>query len=175
MLTANEQGTPAKNSRADAAPLNNVESEIVGLFVQIARVIGLPPSVGEIYGLLFITARPMAMDDLIKRLGISKGSASQGLKFLRGAGAIQMVYVPNDRRMHFEAVAELRNLVVRFLRDQVVPNLDTSLARLDRISGMVKALPSEERARVAPRVIMLQSWQKKARRFLPMVVKLLGR
>jgi DNA-binding transcriptional regulator GbsR (MarR family) len=175
MLTANEQVTPAKNSQAEVAPLNGVESEIVGLFVQIARVIGLPPSVGEIYGLLFITARPMAMDDLIKRLGISKGSASQGLKFLRGAGAIQMVYVPNDRRMQFEAVAELRNLVVRFLRDQVVPNLDANLGRLDRISGMVKALPPAERARVAPRVMMLQSWQKKARRFLPMVVKLLGR
>jgi HTH-type transcriptional regulator, glycine betaine synthesis regulator len=175
MQRVTEQKTPAKNSRADAAPLNGVESEIIGLFVQIARVIGLPRSVGEIYGLLFITARPMAMDDLIERLGISKGSASQGLKFLRGAGAIQLVYVPNDRRMHFEAVAELRNLVVRFLRDQLVPNLDTSLSRLDRITGLVKALPSEERARVAPRVTMLQSWQKKTRRFLPLVVKLLGR
>ena len=46
----------------------------------------------------------------MERLGISKGSASQGLKFLRTAGAIHMVYVSGDRRMHFEAVAQLRDL-----------------------------------------------------------------
>ena len=164
----------AKNPKAPAGSPTTVESEVIGLFVQIARVIGLPRSVGEIYGLLFITVRPMAMDDLMERLGISKGSASQGLKFLRNAGAIQLVYVPGDRRMHFEAVAELRGLVTRFLRDQILPQLDTSLGRLDRLAGMVKSLPAEDRARVGARVTMLQSWQKKTRRFLPMVVKLLG-
>jgi len=161
-----------KNPKASATP-TTVESEVIGLFVQIARVIGLPRSVGEIYGLLFVVARPMAMDDLMERLGMSKGSASQGLKFLRNAGALQLVYVPGDRRMHFEAVAELRGLVTRFLRDQIVPQLDTGLSRLDRIATMVKSLPVEERSRVGGRVMMLQSWQKKTRRFLPLVIKLM--
>ncbi len=137
-------------------------------------MLGQPRSFAEIYGLLFISGQPLAMDDLIERLHLSKGSASQGLKFLRNAGAIKMVYVPGDRRVHYEAVAELRNLVARFLRDYVVPQLDASEARLQQIAGMVKQMPAGKRERIAPRVLMLQSWGKRTRKFLPVVVKLLG-
>ena len=156
------------------AALNPLESEIIALFTQMARALGQPRSLAEVYGLLFISARPLAMDDLMARLRLSKGSASQGLKFLRNAGAVKMVYVPGDRRVHYEAVAELRNLVTRFLRDQLVPHLDSGLTRLEHIARMVKQLPAEERARFGARVTMLQSWEKKSRRFLPLVVKILG-
>jgi DNA-binding transcriptional regulator GbsR (MarR family) len=114
------------------------------------------------------------MDDLIERLRLSKGSASQGLKFLRNIGAVRMVYVPGDRRVHYEAVAELRNLTMRFLRDQIVPQLETGQARLERIAGMMKQLPPDQRARLSGRVTMLQSWGKRGKRFLPLIVKILG-
>ena len=140
-----------------------------------ARLLGQPRSLGEIYGLLFISARPLAMDDLIERLQLSKGSASQGLKFLRNIGAVRMVYVAGERRVHYEAVAELRNLATRFLRDQIVPHLDNGQARLERIAEMVKQLPPEERGRINGRVKMLQSWGRNGRRFLPLVVKILGK
>ena len=115
------------------------------------------------------------MDDLIERLGLSKGSASQGLKFLRNVGAIKTVYVAGDRRVHYEAVAELRNLVTRFLRDQIVPHLDSGEERLKRIAVMIKQLPAEDRARINGRVTMLQSWGRRGRRFLPLVLKIMGR
>lgn len=166
---ANDHATPSANGA-----VTEMEAEVISLFVQLSRVLGQPRSFAEIYGLLFISGRPLAMDDLIERLHLSKGSASQGLKFLRNAGAIRMVYIPGDRRVHYEAVAELRNLVARFLRDYVVPELDASEARLQHIAGMVKQMPAGERERIAPRVTMLQSWEKRTRRFLPVVLKLLG-
>jgi DNA-binding transcriptional regulator GbsR (MarR family) len=166
---ANDHATPSANGA-----VTEMEAEVISLFVQLSRVLGQPRSFAEIYGLLFISGRPLAMDDLIERLHLSKGSASQGLKFLRNAGAIRMVYAPGDRRVHYEAVAELRNLVARFLRDYVVPELDASEARLQHIAGMVKQMPAGERERIAPRVTMLQSWEKRTRRFLPVVLKLLG-
>jgi DNA-binding transcriptional regulator GbsR (MarR family) len=166
---ANDHATPSTNGA-----VTEMEAEVISLFVQLSRVLGQPRSFAEIYGLLFISGRPLAMDDLIERLHLSKGSASQGLKFLRNAGAIRMVYAPGDRRVHYEAVAELRNLVARFLRDYVVPELDASEARLQHIAGMVKQMPAGERERIAPRVTMLQSWEKRTRRFLPVVLKLLG-
>jgi len=154
--------------------LNPLEAEVISLFVQMSRALGQPRSLGEIYGLLYSSARPLGRDDLIERLGLSKGSASMGLKFLRNAGAINMVYVPGDRRVHYEAVAELRNLATRFLRDQIVPHLDSGLSRLEQIAVMVKQLPSDQRSRIQARVTMLQSWEKKSRKFLPLIVKILG-
>lgn len=176
MILAVEEKEPGSrvNERLPAARLNPLETEVINLFVQLSRLLGQPRSLAEIYGLLFISARPLAMDDLIERLQLSKGSASQGLKYLRNIGAVRMVYVAGDRRAHYEAVAELRNLVTRFLRDQVVPHFDNGQAWLERIAEMVKGLPVEDRVRVNGRVQMLQSWERNGRRFLPMVVKILG-
>ena len=177
MTLALEEKGPARLLKAPkpAARLSPLETEIIDFFVQLSRLLGQPRSLAEIYGLLFISGRPLAMDDLIERLQLSKGSASQGLKFLRNIGAVRMVYVAGERRVHYEAVAELRNLATRFLRDQIVPHLDNGQARLERIARMVKQLPAEQRARVNGRVKMLQSWERNGRRFLPLVVKILGR
>jgi hypothetical protein len=97
-----------------------------------------------------------------------------GLKCLRNFGAIKMVYVLGGRHVHYEAVAELRNLASRFLRDQIVPHLDSGLYRLEHIADMVKQLPAEDLARVSARVTMLTSWEKKSRKFLPVILKVLG-
>jgi hypothetical protein len=82
--------------------------------------------------------------------------------------------VAADRRVHYEAVAELRNLVSRFLRDQISPHLEGGQARLGRIAETVRQLPASERSRVMGRVTMLQSWGRRGKRFLPLIVKLMG-
>ena len=176
MFIGSEAKSPARKPEPSgpAARFNPLEAEVLDLFVQISRLLGQPRSIAEIYGLLFISARPLAMDDLIERLELSKGSASQGLKFLRTMGAVKTVEVAGDRRVHYEAVAELRNLLARFLDEQIVPQLAGSAARLERIAGLVEQLPANDRARVSARVTMLQSWGKRGRRFLPMVVKIMG-
>jgi DNA-binding transcriptional regulator GbsR (MarR family) len=173
LATRNKEIKSSRNQKAGPR-LNPLEVEIIDLFVQVSRVLGQPRSLAEIYGVLFIAERPLAMDDLIERLALSKGSASQGLRFLRNIGAVKMIYVPGDRRVHYEAVAELRNLITRFLRDQIVPQLETGQARLERIAEMIRQLPPAQRGRLNGRVAMLQSWSKRGRKFLPLLVKILG-
>jgi DNA-binding transcriptional regulator GbsR (MarR family) len=150
------------------------EAEVVHLFVRLSRVLGQPRSLGEIYGLLFISPQPLAMDDLIERLELSKGSASQGLKFLRNLGAIRAIEVPGDRRVHYEAVAELRNLAGRFLREKIEPHLGEGEERLNRLTQMLAGLPAEHREHADRRISMLRSWSRNSRRVLPLVVKVLG-
>lgn len=173
--------TPEQKYSAKSRPkpdlvraLSDLEAEVIGLFVQLARGLGQPHSVAEIYGLLFISGNPLAMDDLIARLNLAKGTVSQGLRFLNKAGAIKMVYVPGSRRVHYESVAELRKLITRFLKDQIVPQLESSQEQMDRIADRVKRLPPEERARLNSRVTTLQGWGKQSRRFVPIMIKMLG-
>ena len=137
--------------------LNPVEVDVIHLFVQLSRALGQPPSVAEVYGLLFISPRPLPQDDFTERLNFSKGSASQGLRYLLDLGAVRTVYVAGDRRVHYEAVAELRNLVNRFLRQQVLTYFDDSEDRLDRIQAEARELPVDQREFALDRVRMLKS------------------
>jgi DNA-binding transcriptional regulator GbsR (MarR family) len=127
------------------------------LFVQLSRALGQPPSVAEIYGLLFVSPHPLNQDDLISRINLSKGSASQGLRYLLDLGAARTVYIAGDRRAHYEAVAELRNLASRFLQQQVFSYFQDSGNRLDRLAAEAKKLSGEQRDFALTRVKMLKS------------------
>src|SRR5882672_1181916 len=131
VLAGKTEETVKKNPAI--SQLKPVEVEVIHLFVQFARALGQPRSVAEIYGLLFASEKPLAMDTLIERLNLSKGSASQGLKYLQDLGAVRTVYVAGDRRTHYEAVAELRNLAGRFLRKEILTHFEDSESRLERI------------------------------------------
>ena len=162
-----------ETGRPGTAPLNPVEVEVIHLFVQFSRALGQPRSVAEIYGLLFISHRPLPMDELIGRLKLSKGSASQGLRYLLDLGAVRTVYVAGDRRTHYEAVAELRNLAGRFLRQQILTHFQDSGARLNHITAEAQKLPGEEHKHAVARVRMLRSWEKNAKRMVPLVLRIL--
>jgi DNA-binding transcriptional regulator GbsR (MarR family) len=154
--------------------LNPVEVEVIHLFIQFAGALGQPRSVAEIYGLLFASEKPLDMDTLIERLNLSKGSASQGLKYLLDLGAVRKIYVAGERRSHYEAVAELRKLAGRFLRQQVLIHFEDSESRLDQIAAQTPHLSDGQRRHITERVRLLRRWQRTSRRMLPLILKLLG-
>jgi DNA-binding transcriptional regulator GbsR (MarR family) len=157
-----------------AGRLSPVEAEVIRLFVQFSRAAGQPRSIAEIYGLLFVSHQPLTLDDLAERLELSKGSASQGLKYLRELGAVRAVEMAEARRVHYEAVAELRNLAGSFLRQQIAAHLSDSSSRLEHIAKLAQTLPGEARKHTLARVRMLQSWEKNGRRVLPFMLRMLG-
>lgn len=149
----------------------------------MTQVLGVPRSLGEIYGLLFASPHPLAFQEISDRLKLSKGSVSQGLRFLRTVGAIKPVIVPGDRREFFEPEIELRALVGGFLRERLNPQLESwgtrakALKMEDFEPGEGSGIPqlSVENAKVlAGRLDKLQTWQKRANAVLPMIGKLLG-
>ena len=166
--------TPDNGQAASNHARSRLEAEVIGLFVQLSRIIGQPRSYAEIYGLLFVSPRPLTMAELITRLGISKGSASQGLSFLRKAGAIRVVHLPGRRAACYEAVAELRHLAAGFLQDQILPQVEDTQHRLNQLAGMVAKLPPNERAQASRKITLLQSWGRQTRQFLPIVVETMG-
>jgi DNA-binding transcriptional regulator GbsR (MarR family) len=157
------------------ASLNELERQVVEFFVDGVRVLGLPGSVGEIYGLLFISQKPLSLDDFVAQLGISKGSASQGLRALRTLGAVREDRLPGVRRAHYSAAVDLKRLVGGFIREQVRPHLDSGQLKIGRL---FEAVAMEEDAAAQAfydeRIARLDGWMKRARMMLPLVQKFLG-
>ena len=157
------------------AGLTSLEAEAVDLFVGLAQVVGLPKSIGQIYGLLYISTVPLSQDDIAGRLDISKGSASQGLKFLRSTGAVRVCDEHGSRCDHYEAETGLRALVTGFLKEQIEPHLDRGEDRLARLKRLAATAPASERAHVVQRVKQLETWHRRAGSVLPLLIRLLGK
>jgi DNA-binding transcriptional regulator GbsR (MarR family) len=156
-----------RKGEAMEAAISELEKEVVEIFVRIAGVLSLPRSVGELYGVLFISPKPLCIDDLMRKLNISKGSTSQGLKILRSFGAVNSVYVAGDRRDFFTAEAELRKIVAGFVKEQVSPYLENGKDRMVRIKSLLAQEAPERQEFIAERIERLQGWQKRAGALLP--------
>jgi len=148
---------------------------MIDSFVRAAGLIGLPRSIGEIYGVFYCSAAPMDFDHIVERLGISRGSASQGLKTLRQLGAVRPHYLPGVRKDHYVPELSMERLVRGFLKDQFSPHLESSQQRLAAIEGQVAAIADPEaRDHASARLHTLQSWQARIRKLLPVVFTVLS-
>ena len=132
----------------------------------------MPRSVGEIYGLLYFSEKPLSMDKISSRLEISIGSASQGLRTLKSLKAVRSTYVAGDRRDHYLAETEFRRLFSTFIKDEIMPHLDSAT---DRISRMENSLSDNEREDdfYLIRLEKLKILTKTSRRLLPALAGLL--
>lgn len=165
----------ARLQNGNSNNLDFVEHQLVNIFVDGARIIGLPPSIGEIYGLLFISSTPLAFDDFVARLGISKGSVSQGLRMLKGLGAVREVESTSDRRTYYEPAIELKRLAGGFIREQVRPHFNSAETRIRDLAGKAEEIDNpESRKFLCARIERLDTWRRSATNLLPILQKLLG-
>ena len=155
--------------------LDSIEHQMVNIFVDGARILGLPPSIGEIYGLLFISPTPLALDDFVERLGISKGSVSQGLKMLKGLRAVHEVESASDRRTYYEPAIELKRLAGGFIREQVRPHFKSAETRIRDLAEKAQEIDDpESRKFLRARIERIDTWRRSTTKLLPILQKLLG-
>ncbi|MEO6848866.1 MAG: transcriptional regulator [Chthoniobacterales bacterium] len=161
---------PSRVEETSVQKLGPFEEEIIGIFVQIAQMLSLPRSLGEIYGMLFLSKESLTLDDLVQRLQISKGSASQGLRQLKTIGAVRTHYKTGDRREHFTAEMELRKIAAGFLKEHVEPHIQNTQLRLDALSVELNnspTMPAFEFLR--DRMDRLEGWHRHGRDILPLM------
>jgi DNA-binding transcriptional regulator GbsR (MarR family) len=153
--------------------LSGLDIEAIEMFISFFKLIGLPKSVGEIYGLLFVATRPLSMEDLMDRLEISLGAASQGLKLLRSVGAVKVVYAPGERRDHYVADLELSKFATSFIKEEMKPRLERALQRVERMEGFAEEMSPKDRKVAFERIDRLKHWMERGQKMMPWILKFL--
>ena len=149
----------------DIDDLKPWEMELLNLFVNMFDSFGVPKSVAQIYGVLYGSERPLMQEEVGRKMRISTGSASQGLRFLTTIGAVQRQSIPGQRQSLFVPERSMRRLLSYFIDAQLRPRLSTGKERLEAIH---KNLAHQ-------RVSSLLEWQKKAEKALPIISTLFGK
>ena len=97
-----------KASKPDVAAVREqVEQDFVGLWRRMSSLWGISPTMAEIHGLLYITGAALSMDDIMARLGISRGNVSMNLSKLAEWGLIRRVHKRGDRRDYYESLSDV--------------------------------------------------------------------
>ena len=150
--------------------LTAIEADAIDFFVRIANIVGVSKSVGAIYGLLFASPSPVPAEYIREKLRVSSGSTSQGLRLLASIGAVNVAYVPGDRRDCYVAETALRRITGGFFRVYVAPKLSDQDGRLARLGELLDELPPSKRSLMEKRVETLREWRRKAGAVLPLMM-----
>jgi DNA-binding transcriptional regulator GbsR (MarR family) len=161
------------DTRREKNGLTGLEVESIEMFINFLRLLGWPKSVGEIYGLLFVSAQPLAMDDIMARTGMSLGAASQGLKLLREFVAVRTVYIPGARKEHYVASGELSRFATSYIEEELIPRMRTAQERIKRMEKMMQSLPETDNRLLAERIDRLKYWLCKGQKVVPWLVRFL--
>ena len=158
---------------------SKVKRDMVECTGNLFQRVGLPRSTGQIYGLLYLSQKPLTLDDMVAALGLSKGSASNATRHLLSLGAIKHVWVPGERKDYFESMGDisavLRSIYQEFVRPRVgatgkTLSLILSALDEDRSRGV---LSEEEAEFCEERLEGLLKLQKRIDRLAPLAEKIL--
>jgi len=142
------------------------EDSILKLCVKLCFILGLPKSIGLIYGAVFVSTRPIEAREICKKLKISRGSVSQGIKFLRELGAIRVEGQNGNRAEHFVVEDHLRKAVETFVTKKIGPAFDElgeEVMRLEKDPNLNLAQELREKLET------IRRWNNHGQLLLPLV------
>jgi DNA-binding transcriptional regulator GbsR (MarR family) len=158
-----------------AEALGAVEQEFVALWRNMSSLWGISPTMAQIHGLLFITGELLSMDDLMARLGISRGNVSMNLARLLEWGLVKRVHRRGDRREYYEALGDVWQMftlvAAQRKRRELDPMLNTLRQSCERLSREAlgpladNGLVADRRRRVEDLVAFLGLMDLLAQRF----------
>jgi len=91
---------------------------------------GVNRSVAQIQALLFLSERPLTAEDIAETLGMARSNASNSLKELIAWKLVRRVPVLGDRRDHYEAEADLWQILTRIAQGRKEREIDPAVAAL---------------------------------------------
>lgn len=121
-----------------------MDRETVDNFVEswgeMGMLWGVNRSIARIHALLIATEGSMSLDEIAKRLQMSRGNTSMSLRELRNWGVIRRINVPGDRRDYYESEPDVWRMFFLILGERKRREFDPALGA---VRGTLRAVDEE--------------------------------
>lgn len=118
---------------------------------------GVNRTVAQIHALLFLSETPLTAEDIAKVLHVARSNVSTSIRELQSWGLVKMVHVEGDRRDHFEAHHDVREIFRVIMEERKKRELDPTLAVLrDCVNEPGHDTPKTVRDRMADTLAFME-------------------
>lgn len=87
---------------------------------------------GQIYALLFLTEEPLSLDEIAKRLGVSKSNVSINIRFLEEYDLVKQVWVKGSRKDYYTARRAYPKKVLKDFLEKIQGTLSEAITTIER-------------------------------------------
>lgn len=133
---------------------------------------GINRTVGQIYALLFVSARALNADEITDALQVSRSNVSMGIKELQSWRLVRLAHLPGDRRDYYSAPDDVwqifKTLAEERQRREIDPTLSMLRDAMLESPGNAEDCHAQERMRQMHELIeQLTDWFGEVRRLAP--------
>jgi len=131
---------------------------------RLAASVGLNRVVGQLYAVLFLSNKPLCLDEMIESLKISKGNASVNIRELERLGVVRKVWIKGNRRDFYKAELDFEKVITSSLVAAVKRRMKLTMDTLAETESLIKEartnLNKEEKKTVELYLKRLQDMRK---------------
>jgi DNA-binding transcriptional regulator GbsR (MarR family) len=132
---------------------------------------GFSRIMGQIYGLLYLSPKPLTLDEMAKGLSISKGNISINVRALGRWNMVRSVWVKGDRKDYYEAETDFWKIVKGVLKEREKKEFDEALSS---VSENLKKAQYTNKSTKTPESAFVIERLKKLEDFIMTMDKLVG-
>jgi DNA-binding transcriptional regulator GbsR (MarR family) len=145
-----------------------------GLMEAMGRITsfwGFSKIMGQLYGLLYLSPKPLTLDEMSESLSISKGNVSINIRALERWNMVKTVWVKGDRKDYYEAETDFWKIVKGVLREREKKEFDLALESVSKL--LTKSVEAQKTTKTAENAFAIERL-KKLEDFIQTMDKLVG-
>ncbi len=117
---------------------------------------GINRTMAQIHALLFVTGRPLEVNEIMDRLQISRGNASMNLRELMDWGIVRRFRQPGDRKDTYISETDPYQMFLRVVRERKRREIDPTADAIREVIGKLpESDPNPETQSLRRRLIAL--------------------
>lgn len=109
--------------------LIEAQDVLLGKINQMCSKFGLNNIMAQLYAILYLSNKPLCLDDMVERLKISKGSASINIRALERYGVVRQIWVKGTRKDYYEAEIDISKVIL----DRISSMASSRLGEVDKM------------------------------------------
>ena len=110
--------------------LSPLTQRFIAHFGEMGSRWGINRTVGQIYALLYVQAKPLNADQIAEYLSFSRSNVSMGLKELQAWRLVQLLHQSGDRREYFEPPKDIWDIFKALLEERRRREVEPTLSML---------------------------------------------
>ncbi|MBU0605752.1 MAG: hypothetical protein KKH77_05650 [Candidatus Omnitrophica bacterium] len=123
--------------------LEMAQDKFLGSIGKLAGSFGLNDFIAKLYAVLYLSDKPLSLDDLVERLKASKGNISLNIRELERWGAVKNVWVKGSRKDFYEADTDIKKLVVNKLKSGIQKRIGQVSDMMAEFKALINSAESE--------------------------------
>jgi len=122
--------------------INTYNKDFIRLVGELGINLGLNRSVGQIYGILYMSDEPLSLDTIVEQLRMSKGSVSINIRELERWGAVKKIWVSGSRKDFYSANYDFTSIFYRRIKgrlEKILDNFNSAVADFEKSNSLAKS------------------------------------